>query len=466
MDSGSYVFRQLAGLICSATITISSAAGQTAWTEQFPSQSPSARTAHGLVYHQKLQRTVLFGGGVNTGGTFNDTWVWDGTNWSQLAIPNAPPPRYGHSMVYDSDRHVIVVFGGGDVARNLYRDTWEFDGVSWFQRASTGPSPRWNHGMAYDPIRKKTVLFGGNNLTRSFGDTWEWDGSRWREMAATSPPPPRMGPAMAFDGTTGKIILAGGYGWGASFLVDSGCWLWDGQRWWDMGLSPVIAGHYSAAMTWDESRQRVVKFGGVTLFSGVGYLNQSIEWTPGWSRRAMMSSPTERAWSPLAYDAVRRKVVMFGGSNSVVLGDTQEYGAVIPATVTSFGAGCAGSAGVPSMAVTGGLPWLRERVSVTVNNLAAGSPTVLAFGASNSTWGARSLPYSLGQLAPGCDVLASQEGLLPLVNAAGVAATSIGIPPNPAVAGVSLYLQGFTLDPVNPLGMTLSNALDLRIGSK
>ena len=43
---------------------------------------------------------VLFGG--TFGGTlstnFNDTWVWDGTNWTQKSPITSPPGRFWHAM--------------------------------------------------------------------------------------------------------------------------------------------------------------------------------------------------------------------------------------------------------------------------------------------------------------------------------------------------------------------------------
>lgn len=42
-------------------------------------------------------------------------------------------------------------------------------------------------------------------------------------------PAGRLGPAMAWDGNTQRVILFGGYEFGASGLTKSDYWLWNGQ---------------------------------------------------------------------------------------------------------------------------------------------------------------------------------------------------------------------------------------------
>ena len=56
----------------------------------------------------------------------------------------------------------------------------------------------------------------------------------------------------------------------------------------------------------------------------------------------------------IAYDEAGRRTVLFGGQiGNVFLGDTWSFATDAPADVSAFGAGCAGSAGVP---VLGGKP--------------------------------------------------------------------------------------------------------------
>jgi hypothetical protein len=450
-----------AALVLAAT---SAASAQTTWTQVLPATAPSPRTAHGLAYHEGVQRTVLFGGCDNVTQCHNDTWLWDGAAWTSLGN-GGPSRRYGHGMVYDSARDRLVLFGGGNVQNQLFGDTWEWDGASWTRRATTGPAPRWNHGMAYDPVRQRTVMFGGNNLVTSYGDTWEWDGTTWTLRTPVTSPAPRMGCAMAWDGNTSRVLLFGGFGFGVGSLISSDTWLWDGQSWLFLGFTHNFAARYAASMAWDEARERVVLFGGVTLFAGLQYSDDTADWNGSdWKLLFSSSVPRPRAWAPLAYDPERAKIAMFGGNNAQILADTHELAPVFPATFAAFGAGCPGSAGTPALAADGsGLPWMGETFGVELSGLPAGSPVFLAIGLSRTRWGPLSLPVALGALAPGCSVLASQEAILPLANPAGTASWSA---PMPGVRGVSFYLQGMVVDPVNPLRLTFSNGGDATIGSR
>ncbi len=109
------------------------------------------------------------------------------------------------------------------------------------------------------------MLFGGVSEDRkTLGDTWEWDGAAWREVARDGPPP-RARHRMAFDGNTETVLLYGGNAppteprEGFDLLQDT--WSWDGSRWTEHhaeGPGP----RFMHAMAWDAARRRVVLYGG------------------------------------------------------------------------------------------------------------------------------------------------------------------------------------------------------------
>jgi Galactose oxidase, central domain len=88
-------------------------AAQTAanWTQQFPKNSPSARTT-AIAYDSGHNQIVLFGGFDTTGRALSDTWLWDGSNWTQQGFVTGPSPRGLHAMAYDSAHGQVVLFGG------------------------------------------------------------------------------------------------------------------------------------------------------------------------------------------------------------------------------------------------------------------------------------------------------------------------------------------------------------------
>lgn len=118
----------------------------------------NGRYGNRLAFDSNRNVTVLFGGIAPTsyGGSFGDTWEFDGKNWT-LRTTKGPPPRMSQGMTFDSKRNVVVMFGGycyaysgGGCTQTNMNDTWEWDGKVWTLRAIEGPSPRASVGLAYD----------------------------------------------------------------------------------------------------------------------------------------------------------------------------------------------------------------------------------------------------------------------------------------------------------------------------
>jgi hypothetical protein len=163
---------------------------------------------------------VLFGGGVGSGGSLNDTWTWDGTTWTQQSPVTSPPARYGASMAYDPATGNTVLFGGVG-SGSFLNDTWTWDGTTWTEQSPvTSPPARDGASMAYDPSTGDMVLFGGNGNPGRLGDTWTWDGTTWTQQSPVTSPPARVGASMAYDPSTGNMVLFGGAG-NSGFLDDT-----------------------------------------------------------------------------------------------------------------------------------------------------------------------------------------------------------------------------------------------------
>lgn len=114
-----------------------------------------------------------------------------------------------------------------------------------------------------------------------------------------------------------------------------------------------------------------------------------------------------------------------------------------------------------------GWPRLGATVSLPMSGGPANSMTFLALGYSKTTAAFGALPLAMTPLgAPGCRVLGSADSveLLP-TGAAGNAQGSLSIPSLSALAGLHVYAQYIAVAPgANALGVTFSNAVDMRIG--
>jgi uncharacterized protein (TIGR03437 family) len=191
------------------------------WTQQSPQTSPPARAEMAMAYDSARGQTVLFGGTDSSATFFNDSWVWDGSNWTLKTPQTMPPGRSSHAMAYDSAHGEVVLFGGWNLETTaLYNDTWVWDGSNWTKESpQTSPSARLGQGMAYDSAHGEVVMSGGffcgstcgTNVTVQYlSDTWLWDGSNWSDQFPQTSPPGRTEPAMAYDSGHDQVVLFGG----------------------------------------------------------------------------------------------------------------------------------------------------------------------------------------------------------------------------------------------------------------
>jgi hypothetical protein len=403
--------------------------GSGAFTDRSTS-GPSARSQHSMVFEKSTGNVLLFGGGLADSGSsiwpetfdysdpnqrpgpgpsndgtgislaFADTWEWNPATaaWTQLTPASAPSARYDSALVWDSKRSRAVLFGGmmkPQVAANgvPQQDIWEWDPATpnWTLRKTTGnqPSPRWGHAMAYDPGRGMTVLTGGKDFQTYFtlADVWDWnpataawtqrlvgseanlpagrmyaslvtDPARTRlEMvsgitldpnspygvgyqptasqeiwelepasatftnrsAAQNSPSQRWNNAMAYCPANGKTYVFGG--WGPNDVTFDDLWEWDGSSWAQVKVAARPTARAEAAMAYDPIRKSLILFGGIgnAYGGGVGYLCDTWEWQSGtrtWNQLFPESSPVCMGGSGMVTDSGRGKVLLFGGDGA------------------------------------------------------------------------------------------------------------------------------------------------------
>jgi hypothetical protein len=179
---------------------------------------------------------------------------------------------------------------------------------------------RNGHGMVADSVGGRVVLFGGADNRRVLNDLWAWDGQGWQCLAVGGPSP-RTFPAMAYDAARREIILFGGnrvlFGddtMPAATLGDM--WVRDSAGWRQRAgrLPPRRA---EASMAYDPVRRRVVLFGGYDLHDGrLVRLGDTWEWDGQVWRQVAAVGPTPRHGAAMAYHAGMQRVVMFGGNGA------------------------------------------------------------------------------------------------------------------------------------------------------
>ena len=135
--------------------------------------------------------------------------------------------------------------------------------------------------MTYDPQSEVDVHFGGNDggisQSRATTDTYDAGTDTWTTQFPATSPPARDGATMDYDAQLGKSVLFGGTKSGEDSLDDT--WTYD-------------AG------------------------------------TDAWVKQSPPTSPPDRRYASMAYDAGSGKIVLFGGSSpgNGLRGDTWIYG--------------------------------------------------------------------------------------------------------------------------------------------
>lgn len=137
----------------------------------------------------------------------------------------------------------------------------------------------------------------------------------------------------------------------------------------------------------------------------------------------------------------------------------------IGGSYTTFGTGCAGSAGT---ATNVSIPVPQIGITSTIRFAPVATPAagILLIGTSNtfsSSFGP--LPLDLTFLgAPGCLGRVSDDAAQFFGFGAGTLDFAVSVPFDPFFVGVTLYTQGVLFEPVNALGLVLTDAAAMTIG--
>jgi hypothetical protein len=285
--------------------------------------SPGRRAGHALAFHAGAKAICLVGGDDDSMiDTRERPWFWDGRAWNRPAVPIGPRTSSLVAAAGDPGRKSILAFGGfALLGVKQYGpplgELWELDeALAWHKAPDDGPQPgaRHHHAVAFDAARGRLVLYGGIGADDVWStDVWEWDRTRWQRIPSAAGPGERAHHAMAYDAGRGRVVLRGGGGRDRVRRTDS--WEWDGTAWTRAATDGPGPG-LGYRMAYDAARKVTVLFGGDTcLWDG-----------RSWTRVATTGGPPGRLVHALAYDPVRARIVLYGGTiGEQDAGDTWEW---------------------------------------------------------------------------------------------------------------------------------------------
>ncbi len=297
------------------------------WQELFPAGPPSARQYALFSLDTARNRITLFGG--NTGATYStDLFEWNGVagTWDPLVSGGVVPlGRMGMLGVYDQARVQHVMFGGytNFAVPALSSQTYTLDGpTTWALKAPVSPPvARAYMAGVYDPVRALTYMMGGYDGAPMAG-TSSWNGVNWQHnVAAGTSPSARWLHRITFDIARGVSVMFGGTTLGLPELLNQ-THTFDGTTWVLKTPTHSPPARYSPMLAYNVVRRVVVLFGGCDATDTV--MDDMWEWDGNdWTEIFPLTSPPARRAGMMQWDSARARIHLFGGANSadVVKGD-------------------------------------------------------------------------------------------------------------------------------------------------
>lgn len=172
----------------------------------------------------------------------------------------------------------------------------------------------------YSPLIWTLTLMGGVGCLPGQGFTWT--------QISTAGPAARQLTSMVSDKARQKVVLFGGWNSATPVSHFADTWEWDGVAWIQAQPATSPPGRRWHSMAYDELRQRVVLFGGSINSTE---LDDTWEWDgSNWVDVSPVASPPRRDKHAMVYDTARQRVVLFGGYSPGLgfVNDTWEWDGV------------------------------------------------------------------------------------------------------------------------------------------
>ncbi len=189
------------------------------------------------------------------------------------------------------------------------------------------PPARFIAQMAYDPIDHCVLLFGGDGASGVLGDTWIFANGTWTDLSQNLifAPSGRAVAMMTFDPLDGYVLLFGGFDESVTYFNDT--WAFVHDKWTQITVSgPAPSERWRGVMAYDAINKYVVLYGGTDSSGNVlsdTWTYAAGNWTDITSKVTGKPPGTYRASA--VWDAADGYVLMFGGCTSSTCPDNYAW---------------------------------------------------------------------------------------------------------------------------------------------
>ena len=313
------------------TATVVPTVAATLSPEQIASLNPSPRGYVSMAYDSESDRVILFGGQTGDGrdsASYNsETWAYDLTanKWTQMKPASGPTGRAGAELAYDTESDRVILFGGGNETPGVWNDTWAYDyNTNTWSELAKGPEQHMGTRIVYDSESDRIILFGGHDMVKSnvsYNEIWAYDfnSDTWVEMKpSTTSPSIRNNHAMTYDAASDRVIMWGGEN--LALARDDSVWLYDfnTNTWQEMrpgnGQYPLEL--HGTTFAYDAESNRTIFIGGIPILGDDTWVYDNTNNT--WEKLTSSTFPTMRSWHAMAYNSTTDRMVLFGGVTGYV----------------------------------------------------------------------------------------------------------------------------------------------------
>lgn len=311
------------------------------------SGTPSARIQHGMAHDPVSGQTLLFGGAG--GSFFNDLYRYQlSSGWTPVDVGvTRPGGRRGFCFAAGNGSFYLY---GGVFGEGSYSDFWRYTpGSGWTQLdpgaapGPTHPGTRLHSAALFDPVRNRFVFFGGRRTGVPTNETWafQFPGNTWVQLdaggAGSAVPAARENHTFVYDPDLDAYLLFGGMrngGTGDPHYND--VWLYTPGSGWSLRDPGGVAGpdrptrRVTAAMAYDPVRQRHILHGGSDIITSTQvWHNNTWEYDAAANRwremQILTPMPTLAASAGIAFDTTINRIVIANGRDTANVGRSETY---------------------------------------------------------------------------------------------------------------------------------------------
>jgi hypothetical protein len=255
---------------------------------------------------------ILIGGSLSPGDAgVEETWSLSADRgWRNVS--GAGSPAFGDAAVLHTPSRRVWSFVLGVISLfDPEARTWTLLDVD------DGPGELIGPRVAYDSQSDRIILFGGLGSTYS-DETWAFDpaAEAWERMTPALSPPARNFHPMAYDEQSDRVILFGG-GTDTENFADTWAYDFEADVWEEISTAEQPTASSYGAMVYDVGTDRTILFGGTYgTFLAEEALAESWAFDyegSTWTNLAPSSAPAARGWHAMAREADTGQILLFGG---------------------------------------------------------------------------------------------------------------------------------------------------------